>query len=167
MARAQELADSLSPDMLHKHLDKYAQQLCPVLDVFGQAYHWSVRQIEYSSDLMFKSSEILTPLYDTLSRQSILAADAPRVASFLGMVGVNYPGRPTTTILAGRRRGTCKGSVFGSPGFLVPFNKWLFGKRSASGRRLLPGSCGQGMNPAGAVHRLDLWADGLSMAGAS
>ena len=84
MQRAQELADSLSPDMLHKYLDKYAQQLCPVLDVFGQTYHWSIRQIEYSTDLMFKSTEILTPLYDTLSRQSILAADAPRVASFLG-----------------------------------------------------------------------------------
>lgn len=84
LARAQELADALSPDMLHKHLDKYAQQLCPVLDVFGQSYHWSIRQIEYSTDLMFKSAEMLTPLYDTLSRQSILAADAPRVASFLG-----------------------------------------------------------------------------------
>ena len=84
MARAQELADALSPDMLHKHLDKYAQQLCPVLDVFGQTYHWSIRQIEHSTDLMFKSADILTPLYDTLSRQSILAADAPRVASFLG-----------------------------------------------------------------------------------
>ena len=84
MARAQELADSLNPDKLHKHLDNYAQQLCPVLDVFGQTYHWSIRQIEYSTDLMFKSAEILTPLYDTLSRQSILAADAPRVASFLG-----------------------------------------------------------------------------------
>jgi len=84
MARAQEFADALSPDMLHKHLDKYAQQLCPVLDVFGQTYHWSIRQIEHSTDLMFKSADILTPLYDTLSRQSILAADAPRVASFLG-----------------------------------------------------------------------------------
>jgi len=84
MARAQERADSLSPDMLHKHLDKYAQRLCPIHDVFGQAYHWSIRQIEYSTDLMFKTGEILAPLYDTLSRQSILAADAPRVASFLG-----------------------------------------------------------------------------------
>ena len=52
MQRAQELADSLSLDRLHKHLDKYAQQLCPTLDVFGQAYHWSIRQIEYSTDLM-------------------------------------------------------------------------------------------------------------------
>ena len=33
---------------------------------------------------MFKSAEILMPLYDCLSRQSVLAADAPRVASFLG-----------------------------------------------------------------------------------
>ncbi len=82
--RAQALADALSPDVLHQRLDVYAQWLCPVLDVFGQSYHWSIRQIEYSTDLMFKSADILTPLYDSLSRQSVLAADAPRVASFLG-----------------------------------------------------------------------------------
>jgi len=84
LPRAQALADALSPDVLHKRLDIYAQWLCPVLDVFGQSYHWSIRQIEYSTDLMFKSAEILTPLYDSLSRQAVLAADAPRVASFLG-----------------------------------------------------------------------------------
>jgi hypothetical protein len=84
LPRAQALADALSPDVLHKRLDIYAQWLCPVLDVFGQSYHWSIRQIEYSTDLMFKSAEILVPLYDCLSRQSVLAADAPRVASFLG-----------------------------------------------------------------------------------
>lgn len=84
LPRAQVLADALSPDVLHKRLDTYAQWLCPVQDVFVQTYHWSMRQIEYSTDLMFKSAEILTPLYDSLSRQSVLAADAPRVASFLG-----------------------------------------------------------------------------------
>lgn len=84
LPRAQALADALSPDVLHKRLDIYAQWLCPVLEVFGQSYHWSIRQIEYSTDLMFKSAEILTPLYDSLSRQAVLGADAPRVASFLG-----------------------------------------------------------------------------------
>lgn len=84
LPRAQALADALSPDVLHQRLDVYARWLCPVLDVFGQSYHWSIRQIEYSTDLMFKSADILTPLYDSLSRQSVLAADAPRVASFLG-----------------------------------------------------------------------------------
>ncbi len=84
LPRAQALADAISPDMLHKRLDVYAQWLCPVLEVFGQSYHWSIRQIEYSTDLMFKSGQVLTPLYDCLSRQSVLAADAPKVASFLG-----------------------------------------------------------------------------------
>ena len=84
LPRAQALADALSPDVLHRRLDIYAQWLCPVLDVFGQSYHWSIRQIEYSTDLMFKSAGILSPLYDCLSRQAVLAADAPRVASFLG-----------------------------------------------------------------------------------
>ena len=84
LPRAQALADAISPDLLHQRLDVYAQWLCPVLEVFGQSYHWSIRQIEYSTDLMFKSAEILTPLYDCLSRQSVLAADAPKVASFLG-----------------------------------------------------------------------------------
>lgn len=84
LARAQALADALSPDLLHQRLDVYAQWLCPVLDVFGQRYHWSIRQAEYSTDLMFKSADILSPLYDSLSRQAVLAADAPRVASFLG-----------------------------------------------------------------------------------
>lgn len=47
-------------------------------------WHWSIRQAEYSTDLMFRSREILVPLYDTLSRQAVLTADAPRVAGFLG-----------------------------------------------------------------------------------
>ncbi len=84
IARAQALADAFSPDVLHKRLDRYAQWLCPVLDVFGQSYHWSIRQAEYSTDLMFKSGQIFGPLYDAVSRQAVLAAHAEHVAGFLG-----------------------------------------------------------------------------------
>lgn len=48
LERAQVLANAFSPDVLHRRLDRYAQWLCPVLDVFGQSYHWSIRQAEYS-----------------------------------------------------------------------------------------------------------------------
>jgi hypothetical protein len=41
--RAQTLADHLSPASLHHILDRYAQQCCPVLDVFAQSYHCSCR----------------------------------------------------------------------------------------------------------------------------
>ena len=39
-----------------ERLDKYAQQLCPVPDVSGQTGHWSIRQIEYSTDLINQSA---------------------------------------------------------------------------------------------------------------
>src|ERR1700723_1814779 len=39
-ALAQALADTLSPDQLHRTLDRYARLYCPVSDVFGQSYHW-------------------------------------------------------------------------------------------------------------------------------
>ena len=53
--RAQDLADRLSPDRLHLVLDRYAAQCCPVLDVFRQSYHWSLMQVEYATDLVFRS----------------------------------------------------------------------------------------------------------------
>lgn len=84
VARAQALADAFSPDQLHRRLDRYAEQFCPVADVFGQVYHWSLRQVEYSTDLMFRSEHILVPLYDAISRQAVLAANAECVSGFLG-----------------------------------------------------------------------------------
>src|ERR1700680_5243740 len=78
------MAGALGEDMVHERLDRYAQGLCPVLDVFGETYHWSLRQAEYSTDLMFRSQQTLVPLYDVLSRQAVLAAHAGKVAGFLG-----------------------------------------------------------------------------------
>src|SRR3954453_349688 len=49
--QAQDLVDSFSPDRLHRALDGYAARCCPVSDVFGQSYHWSLMQVEYATDL--------------------------------------------------------------------------------------------------------------------
>ena len=82
--RAQQLADAFSPDTLHALLDRYAEQCCPILDVFGQSYHWSLMQVEYSTDLVFRSEAILKSLYEELSRQAIFSVKAEQVANFLG-----------------------------------------------------------------------------------
>jgi hypothetical protein len=82
--KAQALADALQPERLHKLLDRYARRLCPVLDVFGQRYHWSLMQVEYATDLAFRSPETLAPLYEALSRQAVLAVKAAQVSTFLG-----------------------------------------------------------------------------------
>lgn len=81
---AQKLADSFSPDQLHHILDRYAAMCCPVLDKFPVGYHWSLTQVEYSTDLSFRSKEIMQPLYEELSRQAILSVKAEQVATFLG-----------------------------------------------------------------------------------
>lgn len=81
---AQKIADSYSPDQLHQILDGYAAMCCPVLDVFPVGYHWSLMQIEYSTDLAFHSTQIMKPLYEELSRQAILSVKAEQVATFLG-----------------------------------------------------------------------------------
>jgi hypothetical protein len=65
--RAQTLADQLSPAVLHQVLDRYARQCCPVFDVFAPSYHWSLMQVEYATDLVFRSQAVLKPLYEQLS----------------------------------------------------------------------------------------------------
>jgi hypothetical protein len=82
--RAQALADGLSPDRLHLVLDRYAALCCPVLDVFGQSYHWSLMQLEYATDLVFRSAATLGPLYEQLTRESVLSVKAEQIATFLG-----------------------------------------------------------------------------------
>src|SRR5580704_6043482 len=82
--RAQTLADHLSPAALHQVLDRYAKQCCPVFDVFAPSYHWSFVQIEYATDLVFRSQAVLKPLYEQLARQAILTVKAEHVATCLG-----------------------------------------------------------------------------------
>jgi hypothetical protein len=44
-ARAQEFANSFAPNQLHRVLDRYATQCCPVSEAFEQASHWSLMQV--------------------------------------------------------------------------------------------------------------------------
>jgi hypothetical protein len=70
----------LSAASLYHILDRYAQQCCPVLDVFTQSYHWVFMQVEYATDLVFPSQAVVKPLYEQLSRQAILTVKAEHVA---------------------------------------------------------------------------------------
>jgi hypothetical protein len=111
--RAQELADALSPDLLHRVLDRYASQCCPVCDVFGQSYHWSLMQVEYATDLAFRSATTLGPLYDQLVRQSVLNVKAEQVASFLGRQITPQLAQEVGSQFSTRIEGTCVKHRFG------------------------------------------------------
>jgi len=111
--RAQELADALSPDLLHRVLDRYASQCCPVCDVFAQSYHWSLMQVEYATDLAFRSATTLGPLYDQLVRHSVLDVKAEQVASFLGRHITPQLAQEIGSQFSTRIEGTCVKHRFG------------------------------------------------------
>jgi hypothetical protein len=112
-SRAQALADTLSPDQLHRTLDRYAALCCPVSDVFGQSYHWSLMQVEYATDLVFRSTATLGPLYEQLVRQSVLSVKAEQVASFLGRQITPRLAQEIGSQFSTRIEGTCIKHRFG------------------------------------------------------
>ena len=111
--RAQELADRLSPDRLHRTLDRYAERCCPVSDVFGQSYHWSLMQVEYATDLAFRSAATLGPLYEQLIRQSVLSVKAEQIATFLGRHITPQLAQEIGSQFSTRIEGTCVKHRFG------------------------------------------------------
>jgi len=82
--KAQELAGTFPVEQLHRYLDKWALEFCPVIRHFEGQYHLSIMQCEYATDIVFLRQEELKPLYENLSRTAIHAVKCDNVATFLG-----------------------------------------------------------------------------------
>jgi len=83
-AEAQRLADNLPVDRLHRRLDGIAATYCPILRHFTRGYHWNLSQVEYATDIAFRSQQNLAPLYEALTRTAIHAVKPDHIATFLG-----------------------------------------------------------------------------------
>ncbi|MDO8691220.1 MAG: MarR family transcriptional regulator [Dehalococcoidia bacterium] len=84
IVRAQALADAFPVEVLHHTLDALAATYCPVLRHFGVTYHWSLMQVEYATDIIFRRQDALRPLYEALVRTAVHAVKPDHVATFLG-----------------------------------------------------------------------------------
>ena len=83
-AKAQAIVDRFDVKKLHRRFDQYARKLCPVVRQFRSGIHWSLMQIEYATDIVFRTREDLQLLYEPLVRTTIHAVKAENVATFLG-----------------------------------------------------------------------------------
>jgi hypothetical protein len=92
----------------------YAAQCCPVLDAFPYAYHWSLMQVEYATDLVFRSPATLKPLYEQLARQAVLAVKAEHIATFLGHKITPNLAQEVGSQFTTRIEGTCIKHRYGS-----------------------------------------------------
>jgi hypothetical protein len=86
--KAQQIADSLDVAKLHSTLDYYAKKYVNIIEelsrVWHLSYHWSVKQVEYATDIMFKSEEGLNRYYNELVKQITLSTSPEDIMTFLG-----------------------------------------------------------------------------------
>lgn len=81
--RTQEISDSWEARRLHRNLDEFARRFCPIFKSFAVAYHWSIDQAEYATDVVFKQQSDLASIYDNLTRTAIHTVKPDNIATFL------------------------------------------------------------------------------------
>jgi hypothetical protein len=92
-AEAQQLADNIDVKRLQKQLNQFAERLCPVIRHFPSGYYWSLMQIEYAIDIIFKRQADLQLIYEHIVRTAIHTVKADNIAMFLGRkLNGNYQG---------------------------------------------------------------------------
>ena len=82
--RAQRFAERLDAKQLHRRLNRWAKQFCPLHQRFRSGYHWSFMQVEFATDVLFHQQAEFQPLYDAIIRTAVHAIKADNVATFLG-----------------------------------------------------------------------------------
>ena len=103
---AQKIADALDVQQLHKKFDELALKFCPPYKTFSQTYHWSIMQVEYATDIVFKDDKSLRPVYEALLRLVMLTVMPDDVAVFLGRKGIHgRNNQPVETTLKTRQMG--------------------------------------------------------------
>jgi len=82
--RAQEISDNIDVKKIHKRFDEIAKKYCPVYSDFGQVYHWSIMQVEYATDIVFKKQKYLQSIYSDLITTAIHTVKPENIVTFLG-----------------------------------------------------------------------------------
>jgi len=85
-AQAQRLADRFATLAWSKILDRWAQQVNPLLRALFPGYpvHWVVDQAEFATDLLFPSRQALAGLYRKLLDYAVLTFSPKDILGFLG-----------------------------------------------------------------------------------
>ncbi len=83
-ALANQLASELDIQAWHRQLDNLATTYCPAVAHLGLTYQWSIMQVEYATDVVFKQQATLQAIYPHLLETLIQAVKPADIATFLG-----------------------------------------------------------------------------------
>jgi hypothetical protein len=86
--RAQQIMDRMVSLPWRRVLDRFVSTVSPVLDLIAEqadgSYRWALHQVEFATDLMFKSPQALADLYPSLARFAITGLGSKDTMRFLG-----------------------------------------------------------------------------------
>ena len=107
--QANQFAAQWDGQWLRSKLDDWAQRYCPVVATLHLSYYWSLMQVEYALDLVFRTPAALAVFYPHLLETLIHAVKPQDIATFLGKkLHGNYQGEVgnnlNTRILGSRIR---------------------------------------------------------------
>jgi hypothetical protein len=92
-AEAQRISDSIRVEDIHKAFDIFASRYLPLPEEWGLALNYTIRQVEYATDVVFKSPAVLEPLYDNIVKTAMHTVTPDNIANFLGKkFSVRYGG---------------------------------------------------------------------------
>jgi len=82
--KAQELSDNITVKDIHKVLDGCAKRYCPLPEEWDIHYQWSLSEVEYSYDIIFKNADVLKPIYDNIITTAMHTITPENIANYLG-----------------------------------------------------------------------------------
>ena len=92
-ARANQLAAEFDVSLLHTKLNAFAQLYCPVVADADLAYHWTIQQAEFATDLVFQDPSTVPAFYPLLLETLTQTVKPTDIATFFNKkLAPNYQG---------------------------------------------------------------------------
>jgi hypothetical protein len=82
--KAQKLSDNIKVEDIHNALDIFTSKYCPLPPEWGLSWNYTIQQVEYATDVVFKNSETLKPIYENIIKTAMHTVTPDDIANFLG-----------------------------------------------------------------------------------
>jgi hypothetical protein len=82
--KAQKLSDNIKVEDIHRALDVFTSKYCPLTPDWNLRWNYTIQQVEYATDVVFKSGETLKPLYENIIKTAMHTVTPDDIANFLG-----------------------------------------------------------------------------------
>ena len=105
-AQAQKLSDNIKVEDIHTALDIFVSRYCPLPNEWGLRFNYTIGQVEYATDIVFKNSDSLKALYENIIKTAMHTVMPDDIANFLG--------KRFSVLFEGEAGSKCNKRIFGT-----------------------------------------------------